>query len=120
MVASSRTVADRLSSRKKRTVVVDTQASFTVDAGYEAVNDYVCGSMTAMNVWLAQPSVMAALHVTKQTVGMKYTKTADNLLPLYKQLMSSYQMLIYSGDVDGEPPSSSPLHSCLLYVKWIG
>lgn len=93
-------------------ILVETKDSFSVTAGYgEALNDYVCGGETAMTAWLSEPSVAEALHVTLNTPGMVYTKTAQNLLPLYSSLINKYQMLIYSGDTDG----------CVPYVgteKW--
>lgn len=96
----------------QKQVVVNTEESFSINAGYgQALNDYSCGAETAMNIWLAEPSVAEALHVSLGTVGMVYNKTATNLLPLYSSLVSKYQMLIYSGDVDG----------CVPYVgteKW--
>lgn len=93
-------------------VHVETADSFTRNAGYgQALNDYTCGAETAMDAWLADPSVIAALHVKDNTPGMQYKKTADNLLPLYKSLIEKHQILIYSGDTDG----------CVPYVgteKW--
>jgi len=68
-----------------------------------ALNDYPCGAETVMDTYLAQPSVIAALHV--QTGGRQvYTKTAQNLLPLYKQLVTKFRVLIYSGDADSCVP----------------
>jgi len=86
-------------------VIVETADSFHVSAGYgQALNDYQCGAETAMDAWLAEPSVMEALHVKAETVGMKYDKTATDLRPLYADLINKYQMLIYSGDTDGCVP----------------
>ena len=46
------------------TVTVETADSFSVSAGYsQALNDYECGAETAMDEWLADPAVVAALHV---------------------------------------------------------
>ena len=107
-------------------VTVLTQDSFTVSGGYWSIlhqslsdidkklktdTDYKCGGHQAMNAWLAEPSVMEALHVLPNTVGMTYSKTAGDLIPLYTRLITKYQMLIYSGDTDG----------CVPYVgteKW--
>lgn len=87
------------------TVEVSTPQSFSVAAGYsQALNDYSCGAATAMDAWLAEPAVVAALHVKADTVGMKYTKTATDLRPLYSTLIDKYQMLIYAGDTDGCVP----------------
>jgi hypothetical protein len=36
-----------------------------------AVNDYTCGGGQAMDVWLAQPEVVKALHVRPNTAGMR-------------------------------------------------
>jgi hypothetical protein len=108
----------------ENTITVTPKQSFTISAGYSgALNDYQCGyslscsslqdlphpsffpsAETAMDAWLAEPSVMEALHVQPNTVGMKYTKTAADVRPLYSQLIDSYQMLIYSGDTDGCVP----------------
>ena len=109
-------------------VTVQTQDSFSVSGGYHSVlkgnsekeeersvlkqeqeseqnqKGYKCGGHQAMNAWLAEPSVMAALHVLPGTVGMTYHKTAGDLLPLYTQLIRTHQMLIYSGDTDGCVP----------------
>ena len=42
---------------------------------------------------------------TADTVGMQYHKTAGDTVPLYAdQIERGYQMLIYSGDVDGCVP----------------
>lgn len=88
-----------------KTVDVETTDSFKRSAGYSgALNDYTCGAETAMDTWLAEPSVIEALHVKAGTVGMKYDKTATDLRPLYADLMQQYQMLIYSGDTDGCVP----------------
>jgi hypothetical protein len=47
------------------TVTVETRQSFRVTAGYEEdMIGYACGAQTAMEAWLAEPSVMQALHVT--------------------------------------------------------
>lgn len=89
------------------TVTVETEQSFTVSAGYSAaLHDYECGAETAMDAYLADPSVVAALHVQAGTVGMQYTKTATDLLPLYKSLVERHpdNILIYSGDTDGCVP----------------
>ena len=51
-------------------VVVETSDSFSLNAGYaEALNDYSCGAETAMDAWLAEPTVVSALHVTTNTPG---------------------------------------------------
>eukprot|EP01038_Epipyxis_sp_PR26KG_P009761 gene9761-13132_t len=86
-------------------VTVETSDSFSINAGYgEALNDYTCGAETAMDEWLANPSVVDALHVKAGTVGMTYKKTATDLLPLYSKLINKHQILIYSGDTDGCVP----------------
>jgi len=97
-----RAVREALSAH---TVEVSTADSFKVSAGYtQALNDYTCGAETAMDAWLGDASVVAALHVKAGTVGMQYQKTAADLLPLYRQLIDKHQMLIYSGDTDGCVP----------------
>ena len=86
----------------QQSILVETADSFSVNAGYkQALNDFSCGAETAQEAWLAEPTVAAALHVTLNTPGMQYNKTATSLLPLYKDLMTKHQILIYSGDVDG-------------------
>jgi carboxypeptidase C (cathepsin A) len=94
------------------TVSVETAQSFSRNAGYgQALNDYTCGAETAMDAWLSNEEVVAALHVKANTPGMQYKKTATTLLPLYKNLIEKHQILIYSGDTDG----------CVPYVgteKW--
>lgn len=85
--------------------IVETEDSFKVSGGYTAaLNDYQCGSEAGMDAWLANPEVINALNVKAGTVGMKYTKTATNLLPLYSELINKYQMLIYAGDTDACVP----------------
>jgi carboxypeptidase C (cathepsin A) len=69
-----------------------------------ANNDYTCGGEAAMNAYLADPSVRAAIHVRSDNPGQRYTKTATNLLPLYKTLVQKYRVLIYSGDADACVP----------------
>lgn len=84
---------------------VDTADTFKISGGYTAaLNDYQCGAETGMDAWLADPAVVEALHVKADTAGMKYTKTATNLLPLYSELFEQYQMLIYAGDTDACVP----------------
>eukprot|EP01033_Poteriospumella_lacustris_P014052 gene14052-10043_t len=113
-----RRLADRKSLSEVRsvmaqsTVAVETAQSFSRNAGYgQALNDYTCGAETAMDAWLANDAVIAALHVKANTAGMTYKKTATDLLPLYSELINKHQILIYSGDTDG----------CVPYVgteKW--
>jgi hypothetical protein len=96
------------------TVRVSTDESFQVSpwsplspsSSEPPATDYECGSHHGMNAWLAEPSVVSALHVTAGTVGMVYQKTAGDLLPLYSELIDKYQILIYSGDTD----------ACIPYV----
>jgi carboxypeptidase C (cathepsin A) len=89
----------------QKSVKVETSDSFKVSAGYgEALNDFTCGAETAMDAWLADPAVVAALHVKSGTVGMTYVKTATDLRPLYSDLIKKHQILIYSGDTDGCVP----------------
>jgi len=89
----------------QKSITVETEDSFRVSAGYgAALNDYLCGAETAMDAWLDEPSVQAALHVTADTPGMRYDKTATDLRPLYSELIEQYQVLIYSGDTDGCVP----------------
>ena len=90
-----------------QTITVETAESVSVSAGYAAaLPDYECGGETAMDAYLADPAVVAALHVKAGTVGMQYTKTATDLLPLYKDLVNRHpdNILIYSGDTDGCVP----------------
>jgi carboxypeptidase C (cathepsin A) len=69
-----------------------------------ATNDYTCGGETAMSSYLKEPSVRTAIHVRSDNPGQRYTKTATNLLPLYKTLVQKYRVLIYSGDADACVP----------------
>jgi len=69
----------------------------------EALNAYECGGEAAMNKWLADPGVPAAIHVI-QGAGQSYSKTATDLRPLYKTLLSKYRITIYSGDADACVP----------------
>jgi len=135
VAASSRSTMKEVFARMASpNVTVQTKDSFSVSAGYSSLLrrseqldsksesvassssvgtavGYKCGGHQAMNAWLAEPSVMEALHVLPDTMGMSYQKTAADLLPLYSDLISKYQMLIYSGDTDG----------CVPYVgteKW--
>ena len=105
-------LTDVRASLSKPTVNVETAQSFSRNAGYsQALNDYTCGAETAMDAWLSNEQVVAALHVKAGTPGMNYKKTAADLLPLYKTLIEKHQILIYSGDTDG----------CVPYVgteKW--
>jgi len=66
-----------------------------------ALNDYTCGGQAAMSAWLANPAVVAALHVKAGTAGMKYgPRDRADLRPLYKTLAAKYRLLIFSGDTD--------------------
>jgi len=103
----SKTYAQVIEEMSAKTITVETRDSLRVSAGYSAaLHDYECGGETAQDAWLADPSVIAALHVKDGTVGMQYQKTATSLLPLYKDLFARHadQILIYSGDTDGCVP----------------
>lgn len=103
--APKKSFSDVREALASKVVTVETADSFKVSAGYgQALNDYECGAETVMDEWLAEPSVVEALHVKAGTVGMKYTKTAQDIRPLYSTLIDNYQMLIYSGDTDGCVP----------------
>ena len=92
-------------SMARSEVTVSTSDSFSVSAGYSTtLNDYECGGHTAMNAYLTESTVIDAIHVKSDTVGMTYTKTCGDLLPLYNELIAKYQILIYSGDTDGCVP----------------
>jgi carboxypeptidase C (cathepsin A) len=69
----------------------------------EALNDYECGGENAMNKWLADPAVPAAIHVQKGA-GQSYTKTVADLRPTYASLLNKYRITIYSGDADACVP----------------
>jgi len=69
-----------------------------------AWGDYTCGGQTAMKAYLADAKVRAAIHVRTDNPGQRYTKTATNLLPLYKTLVNKYRTLIFSGDADACVP----------------
>jgi len=99
------TLMDARKIMSKSIITVESAQSFTRNAGYgQALNDYTCGAETAMDAWLSDSSVVAALHVKAGTPGMTYKKTATDLLPLYKTLIEKHQMLIYSGDTDACVP----------------
>jgi hypothetical protein len=76
-----------------------------------ALNDYSCDGMGAMDVWLRQPEVIAALHVENDGThrypgGVSYgPRTAGDLRPLYKKLAQKYKVMIYSGDTDSCVPT---------------
>ena len=59
-----------------------------------------CGAMRGMSAYLAEPDVQRALHVKPNPNGMNYSRTAEDLRPLYMRLVQKYRMVIYSGDVD--------------------
>ncbi len=62
--AAPRTFSSVRNALSQTTVTVETADSFSVSAGYsQALNDYTCGAETAMDEWLADPAVVAALHV---------------------------------------------------------
>lgn len=86
--------------------VVETSDSFssTHPGVGQALNDYECGASEAMDAWLAEPSVVEALHVTAGTPGMRYQKTAADLRPLYSELVQKHRILIYAGDTDACVP----------------
>lgn len=111
-LAERKTLSEVRKIMSESMVSVDTKQSFTRNAGYgQALNDYTCGAETAMDAWLSNDAVVAALHVKSGTQGMTYKKTATDLLPLYSSLIQKHQILIYSGDTDG----------CVPYVgteKW--
>jgi hypothetical protein len=109
-VSSPKTLNEIKNIMSKDTFVVESKDSFRTSGAYsQALNDYTCGAEAAMDSWLSEPSVAAALHVKLGTPGMTYKKTAGDLLPLYSELISKYQMLIYSGDTDGCVPYVSNL-----------
>jgi len=97
--------AEVLAEMSKDTVTTTHEQSFSVTAGYsQALNDYMCGAETAMDVWLANLQVQQALHVVKPKAGQTYRKTATDLRPLYAKLFNKHRILIYSGDTDGCVP----------------
>merc|ERR1712178_535110 len=54
-----------------------------------------------MNIYLARPDVVKALHVRANTKGMQYgPRDQGDLRPVYKELARKYRVTIYSGDVD--------------------
>jgi hypothetical protein len=68
------------------------------------VNDFNCGQQTAMEVWLKDPAVMAALHVKPDMGGMRYHTTVGDITGVYQRLLPKYRTIIYSGDVDACVP----------------
>ena len=69
-----------------------------------ALNDFICGGQSAMDKWLADPAVVAALHVKADTGRMHYRQSAGDLTALYKKLVAKYRVVIFSGDVDACVP----------------
>jgi carboxypeptidase C (cathepsin A) len=75
-----------------------------------ALNDYPCGGVGAMTIWLNQTDVLKALHVpdgayfflTDNGVGFNYTLTETNLMTFYHHLVhdTDVRVLIYNGDTD--------------------
>eukprot|EP00617_Octactis_speculum_P012155 CAMPEP_0185775956 /NCGR_PEP_ID=MMETSP1174-20130828/83882_1 /TAXON_ID=35687 /ORGANISM="Dictyocha speculum, Strain CCMP1381" /LENGTH=479 /DNA_ID=CAMNT_0028463699 /DNA_START=123 /DNA_END=1562 /DNA_ORIENTATION=+ len=77
--------------------------------------NYHCGGTDAMEAYLSDPEVQAALHVEAAQVeswpgeGISYTRSAADLLTSsgYPDLVeSATRVLIYSGDFDGQIPHS--------------
>lgn len=105
LAESGRTFADVRAALSAPVVTVETKDSTSISAGYtQALNGYECGAETAMDAWLAEDSVVEALHVKAGTPGMTYKKTATDLRPLYAELINKHQILIYSGDTDACVP----------------
>ena len=73
--------------------------------GLGQLNDYACGAESAMDAWLDDKAVQAALHVTDDKAGMRYKQTCGDLRGLYAQLIPQYRVLIYSGNVDACVPT---------------
>ena len=48
-----------------------------------------------MEKYLADPSVVRALHVKSGVSGMTYHKTVGDIRPLYLSLIQKYRTLIY-------------------------
>ena len=72
-----------------------------------ALNDWACGGMEAMNVWLGRADVQQALHVSghgNNSQTYRSLPSTNDLRPLYKRLAKKYRMLIYSGEVDSCVP----------------
>jgi len=69
----------------------------------EALNDYPCGGDNAYHVWVADPAVPSALHVIRGG-SQSYTRTAQDLRPVYKTLLNKYRITIFSGDSDACVP----------------
>ena len=68
-----------------------------------ALNDWACGGMEAMSVWLGKDEVQRALHVAgrgNNSQTYRSLPSTNDLRPLYKRLATKYRMLIYSGEVD--------------------
>lgn len=109
---------DTLTYEEKRTLAFSRKVAVTPDTPHSvshpslfggALNDYPCGGDAAVDKWLAQPDVVAALHVKANNIGMNYTwgpsDFSGDLRPLYKELAQKYRMLIYSGDTDACVPT---------------
>jgi hypothetical protein len=95
---SDRPISEIRDILSQKQFVVEFSDSLRQSGAYSsALNDYECGASAAMDAYLANPEVISALHVKADTPGMTYRKTAEDLRPLYSELIQKYQILIYSG-----------------------
>ena len=71
-------------------------------------DDYICGSQTALGVWLANPDVQSAIHVASRgkAFPFQYDRTAKDLRPVYAQIATKVPVLIYSASDDDCVPTS--------------
>jgi carboxypeptidase C (cathepsin A) len=104
--ATTRHEAIRSVLRRKTVNVKTRQESLSPHPALTgALNDFICGGQNAMDVWLDLKDVQKALHVDAHADNsMHYEKTAGDITNTYKKLMTKYQLLIYSGDVDACVP----------------
>ena len=81
----------------RRASAVD--AATGADAPWDGPS-YPCGNDAALDAFLGDADVMAALHVSDEKAGMRYASTQGDLQPLYRELARKYRLVIFSGDVD--------------------
>ena len=70
---------------------------------------YMCGSETAMKVWLNRPEVKKAMNVRQiewadHDGWAQYIMTAKDVTPLYHRLAQEIRVQIYFGDLDSGVP----------------
>jgi hypothetical protein len=72
------------------------------------LHDYKCGAETAMGAYLANEEVIKATHVKPGVGGMMYTRTVDDVRPVYKCGLSTYHSFSNVGRLDAERVAHAP------------